>query len=72
MKKLNINDYRESILRKRTFYGKQRVIRSRSHKLFTEIVNKISLNCKDDKRYILSDGINTLAWGHHKIRNIDV
>lgn len=70
VKKINFNQYREAILSRRTFYGEQRVIRSRAHKLYTEIVRKISLNYMDDKRYILSDGINTLAWGHHKIRDV--
>lgn len=70
VKKLQFNQYREAILSKRTFYGEQRVIRSRSHKLYTEIIKKISLNYMDDKRYILSDGINTLAWGHHEIRDV--
>ena len=27
-------------------------------------INKISLSCFDDKRYVLDDGINTLAYGH--------
>lgn len=69
VKKLDFDHYRESITSRKTFYGEQRVIRSRSHKLYTEIINKISLNYKDDKRYIMSNGIDTLAWGHFKIRN---
>jgi len=27
----------------------------------------MSLNPLDTKKYILEDGINTLAYGHHKI-----
>jgi len=30
-------------------------------------VGRISLNCKDDKRYILTDNYNTLAHGHFNI-----
>lgn len=69
VKRLDFNKFKESALNRKTFYGEQRVIRSRSHILHTEIVNKISLNFKDDKRYILPDGINTLAWGHKDIPN---
>ncbi|XP_041675515.1 uncharacterized protein LOC121530461 [Drosophila eugracilis] len=70
IKKLSHTDYIECIKYKKTFYGAQRVIRSRSHTLYTEIMNKISLNYKDDKRYILPDNCNTLAHGHYKIEHI--
>ena len=43
------------------------VIRSYKHEVYTEEVNKVALCSDDDKRYILEDGINTLAWGHYKI-----
>ena len=34
---------------------------------FKLTVNKVALCSDDDKRYILENRINTLAWGHHKI-----
>ena len=43
------------------------VIRSYNHEVFTEEVNKVALCSDDDKRYILENRVNTLAWGHHKI-----
>ena len=42
-------------------------IRSRKHELVTYIGNKKSISCFDDKRYILSDGIITLPFGHKDI-----
>ena len=33
-------------------------------------VYKISLSCFDDQRYVLSDGINTLAYFHKDIKNL--
>ena len=39
-------------------------IQSKLHSVCTYDLNKISLNCFDDKRYALDDGINTLAYGH--------
>ena len=32
-------------------------------------VCKISLSCFDDKRYVLSDGVNTLAYFHKDIKD---
>ena len=36
-------------------------IQSKKHKLGTYEIDKISLSCFDDKRYLLDDGIYTLA-----------
>ena len=44
-----------------------RGIKSKKHELHTYESNKISLSAFDDKRYILSDGINTLPYGHKDI-----
>ena len=37
-------------------------IQSKKHKLGTYEIGKISLSCFDDKRYLLDDGIRTLAY----------
>ena len=39
-------------------------IQSKKHKLGTYEIDKISLSCFDDKRYVLDDGIYTLAYFH--------
>ena len=39
-------------------------IQSKKHKLGTHETGKISLSCFDDKRYVLDDGIYTLAYFH--------
>ena len=36
-------------------------IQSEKHKLGTYVIDKISLSCFNDKRYVLDDGIRTLA-----------
>ena len=46
---------------------KMNVIRLHNHENFTEEINKIALSANDDKRYILEDGITTLAHGHYAI-----
>ena len=43
-------------------------IRSVNHQLQTVKLTKTSLSPYDDKRYILEDGISTLARGHYKTR----
>ena len=42
-------------------------IQSNLHNVGTYDINKISLSCLDDKRYILDDGINTLTYFHKDI-----
>ena len=42
-------------------------IKFKNHNFGTYGTNKISLSCFDDKRYILRNGIETLAYGHKDI-----
>ena len=44
-------------------------IQSRLHKIGTYNVCKIYVPCFDDKRYILDDGINSLAYFHRDIKS---
>ena len=37
-------------------------IQSKLHRIETYNVSKTSLSCFDNKRYVLDDGINTLAY----------
>ena len=43
---------------------KMKRIRAKKHKIRTCEIDKISLSCFDDKRYVLDDGIHTLAHFH--------
>ena len=42
-------------------------IRSECHQIGSCELNKISLSCFDDKRYIHNDGISSYAYGHKNI-----
>ena len=44
------------------------VIRSHRHEIFSETVNKKALSAIDDKRFVKSDKVSTLAWGHWRLR----
>ena len=42
-------------------------IQSVLHKIGRYDINKISLGCFDDKRHVLDDGLNTLAYFYKDI-----
>ena len=44
-------------------------IRSYSHNIFSVKLNKIGLSSYDDKRYLLSNGCDSLAYGHYLIKD---
>ena len=60
-------NYIESLKEERIFKHQQRNIESHKHVVHSTERMKISLNPFDDKRYILNDGFNTLAHGHHTL-----
>ena len=41
---------------------------SKKHKIGTYEINKISLSCFDDKRFVLDDGIHILAYLHEGLK----
>ena len=63
-------DYKKCLITGKEQYRKQNILRSRDHEVYTEEVNKIALASMDDKSYILEDGINTMAWGYYKIKDM--
>ena len=62
-------DYKTCLRSGKEQLRKQNILRSYEHEVFTEEVNKVALSALDDKRYILGDGVHTLAWGHYKIKD---
>ena len=66
-KSITHEDYKKCLLTGKEQLRKQNIIRSYKHEVYTEEVNKVALSASDDKRYILEDGIGTLALGHYKI-----
>ena len=56
-----------TLFQKKILRHTMRGIKPKNHNLGTYETNKISLSCFDDKRYILKNGINTLAYGHKDI-----
>ena len=55
------NEFKDTLFNKKIMRHKRRRIQNKKHKLGTYEINKISLSCFDDKRFVLDDGIHTLA-----------
>ena len=58
------NEFKNTIFNKRVLSHKMKRIKKKKHKMGTYEVNKISLSCFDDKRFVLDDGIHRLAYFH--------
>ena len=65
--KLRQGEYFDVLFGKKVVRTKMRRIQIKLHSLGTYDLNKISLSCFDDKRYVLHDGVNTLAYGRKDI-----
>ena len=66
-KNITHENYKQTLLENKQLCHTMKTIRSQNHQLGSFEINKVSLSCFDDKRYILEDGINSYAYGHYKI-----
>ena len=60
-------EFDDTLFKNKILRHTMRRIGSKNHKIGTYKTNKRSLSCFDDKRYILKNGINTLAYGQKDI-----
>jgi hypothetical protein len=60
-------DYTNTLREAKFLLHKMNMIRSYKHQLYSVTLNKRSLSCFDDKRYLLDDGIHSWAYGHYRI-----
>ena len=60
-------DYKNTLMNNEQMHHKLKTIRSQRHQLGSYEINKVSLSCFDDKRYIHDNGISSYAYGHYKI-----
>lgn len=66
-KRMRFDDYLETLKEKKCMRHSFNLIRNEKHRLYSVAINKKSLSAYDGKRYILADGVHTLAYGHHGI-----
>ena len=60
-------NYKEVLFNNKQIHHKIKTIRSSKHQLGSYEINKVSLSCFDDKRYISNNGIESSAYGHYYI-----
>ena len=66
-KNIKHEDYKEVLFNNKQMHHTMKTIRSNNHQLGSFELNKISLSCFDDKRFIHQNGITSYAYGHYKI-----
>ena len=59
--KMKHKEFVDVLFNKKLIRHNMKRIQSKLHGFGTYDVYKISLSCFDDKRYVLDDGVNTLA-----------
>ena len=65
------NEFKDVLFNKKVIRHKMKKIQAKKHKIGTYEIDKISLSCFDDKRYVLDDGANTLAYFHKDCNKCD-
>ena len=61
-KATEFNEFENVLFNKKVIRHKMKRIQAEKHKIGTYEIDKISLSCSDDTRYVLDDGVNTLAY----------
>ena len=61
---IEFDNFKDVLLNKKIIRHKMKRIQSKKHKFGTYEIDKISLSCFDNKRYVLDDGIYTLSYVH--------
>ena len=63
-----VYEIKDTLFNKKVIRHKMKRIQNKKHKIGTYEINKTSLSCFDDKRFVLDDGIHTLAYFHKDLR----
>ena len=66
---IDYNAYEDVFFNEKIIRHKMKRIQSKKHRISTYDVNKICLLCFHDKKYILNDGITTLAYFHKDLKD---
>ena len=65
--KLRHQEYVNVLFSKKIVRRKMKRVLSEKHSIGSYVLNKVSLSYYDDKRFILNNGIDSLACGHKDI-----
>ena len=58
------NEFKDVLFNKKIIRHKMKRIQAKKNKIGTYEIDKISLSCFDDKRFVLDDGVHTSAYFH--------
>ena len=70
-KNITHENYKNTLFNAEQMIHKMKTIRSENHELGSYEINKVSLSCFDDKRYLNDDGVTSYAYGHHRIKKLN-
>ena len=62
------SEFKDTLFNKKIMRQKMTRIQAKKHKVATYEINKISLSCFDDKRFVLDDGIHRLTYFHKDLK----
>ena len=65
--KIQHDNYKDTLFNKKQMRHTMRLIKSEKHQIGSYLVNKTSLSCFDDKRYIHKNGVTSYAYGHNRL-----
>ena len=63
---IEFKEFEYTLFQKKNLRHTMRGTKSKNHIIGTYETNKTSISCFDDKRYILKNGTDTLAYGHKR------
>ena len=66
-KSLNHDVFRECLFTKQPVTRTMTQLRSSSHQICVNEIEKVAISCFDDKRFLLDDGLASLAYGHYAV-----
>ena len=62
------SEFKDTLFNKKIMRHKMRRIQAKKHKIGTYEIDKISLLCFDDKKFVLDDGIHMLTYFHKDLK----
>lgn len=68
---ISFDDYHRVLEQGIKLYAKQYSIQSTNLNVYTKEQIKVAISGNDDKRFILSDCVHTLAWGHKLLQKME-
>ena len=66
-KEIKHSDDKDVLFNEKQLHHQMKTIRSHNHELGSFVINKTSLSCFDDKRYLHPNGLDSFAYGHFRL-----